>query len=264
MFFKKKDLPSTSDFVICTVKKILHHSVFVNLDEYENLEGLIHISEIAPGRIRNIRDFVKPDKKIVCKVLKVNKDNRQVDLSLRRVSINSMKITIDENRQEEKAEKMLELAGKQLKFDLEKMYKEAGMQIIETFGSLRECFNIIALENSDVLKKLNINETIANVLIKIVREKIKPPRIKVKLTLELRNYDYNGIELIKLLLEKAYNNYKKIGYDINIFYISAPKYQLELTTTDKKNSESLAEKIAIEIIDEGKKSNIVGKWQKES
>ena len=60
MFYKKNGLPNPNDFVICTVKNILHHSVFVNLDEYNNLEGLVHISEIAPGRIRNIRDFLKP------------------------------------------------------------------------------------------------------------------------------------------------------------------------------------------------------------
>ena len=53
-----------------TVTKIEYHSVFVELDEYGKT-ALIHISEISPGRIRNIRDFVKvEDKKIVCKVLK--------------------------------------------------------------------------------------------------------------------------------------------------------------------------------------------------
>ena len=264
MYFKKKDLPNTSDFVLCTVKNILHHSVFVKLDEYENLEGLIHISEIAPGRIRNIRDFVKPDKTIVCKVLKVNRDNKQVDLSLRRVSINSMKIKIDEHRQEEKAEKLLEYAGKQLKFDLDRMYKEVGLKILDSFGSLRECFNKIALENIDVLKELGIQENIANLLTKIVREKIKPPKIKVKLTLDLRNYEWNGIEVIKELLERTYNEYKKKGFDINIFYISAPKYQIELTTTDKRNSESLVENLAIDIVNKGKKLNINGKWEKES
>ncbi len=264
MLFKKKDLPNTSDFVICTVKSILHHSVFVTLDEYDNLEGLIHISEIAPGRIRNIRDFVKPNKRIVCKVLKINKENKQVDLSLRRVSINSMKIKIDEGRQEEKAEKLLEHAGKQLKYDLERMYKEAGIRIIENFGSLREGFNSVALENSEEIKKLGINESILNVLIKVIKDKIKLPKIKVKLSLDLRNYDTNGIELIKALLEKMSDNYKKTGYDLKITYMSAPKYLLELITTDKKNSEPLIEKIATEIINEGKKSNITGKWQKES
>ena len=264
MFYKKKDLPNINDFVICTVKDILHHSVFVRLDEYSNLEGLVHISEIAPGRIRNIRDYVKPDKTIVCKVLKVNKENRQIDLSLRRVSINSMKLTLDENRQEEKAEKLLEFVGKQLKLDLNKMYEEVGIKIIDSFGSLREGFNKISFGENDLLKKTGVNETIANLLSKLIKEKIKPIKIKVKLVLELRNYDYNGIELIKKLLEKAYEDYIKKGFEITFTYLSAPKYLLELVTTDKKNSDNLIETIASEIIEKGKSVNIVGKWAKES
>src|SRR3990167_9954155 len=86
MFYKKNGLPEESEIVVCTIKKILPNSVFVDLDEYENKEGLIHISEISPGRIRNIRDFVKEGKKIVCKVLKVDVQKGHLDLSLRRVN----------------------------------------------------------------------------------------------------------------------------------------------------------------------------------
>ena len=83
---KKKGFPEEDDIVLCTVKKILYHSVFVTLDEYDNLEGMIHISEIAPGRIRNIRDYVREGKKLVCKVLRVRKEKGHFDLSLRRVN----------------------------------------------------------------------------------------------------------------------------------------------------------------------------------
>ena len=86
MYYKKQGLPEEDEIVMCTVKKILPHSVFVSLDEYNNLEGMIHISEISPGRIRNLRDFVTEEKKIVCKILKVNKEKKQIDLSLRRVN----------------------------------------------------------------------------------------------------------------------------------------------------------------------------------
>jgi len=82
MFYKKKDFPEEGEIVLCTVKKILYHSVFVNLDEYENKEGIIHISEISPGRIRNIRDFVKENKTIVCKVLRTNKEKNQFQICL--------------------------------------------------------------------------------------------------------------------------------------------------------------------------------------
>ena len=34
MFYKKQGIPENGEVVICTVKKILFHSVFVDIDEY--------------------------------------------------------------------------------------------------------------------------------------------------------------------------------------------------------------------------------------
>src|SRR3990167_9616471 len=85
MLYKKKGMPEVNEVVMCTVKKVLFHSVFVDIEDY-GLEGMIHISEVSPGRIRNIRDYVKEGKKIVCKVLKVDEVKGHIDLSLRRVN----------------------------------------------------------------------------------------------------------------------------------------------------------------------------------
>src|SRR3989344_4238126 len=72
-----------NDVALCTVTRIEGTGVFVKLDEY-NLEGSITFSEISPGRIRNIREFVSVGKKIVCKILRKKEDH--LELSLRRVS----------------------------------------------------------------------------------------------------------------------------------------------------------------------------------
>ena len=69
------------EIVLCTVDKIIGTTVFVKIEG--NGEGTITTSEIAPGRIRNLRDYVSPGRKIVCKVLRV--DVNKISLSLRRV-----------------------------------------------------------------------------------------------------------------------------------------------------------------------------------
>ena len=87
MVYKKSEIPEENEIVICTVKKILPHSVFLTLDEYDKKEAMLHISEVAPGRIRNMRDFVLEGKVIVCKILRIHKDKEHIDVSLRRVSL---------------------------------------------------------------------------------------------------------------------------------------------------------------------------------
>ena len=66
------------DIVLCTVDRIVGTLVFVTMQNKS--EGSIVISEIAPGRIRNLREYVVPKKRIVCKVLRIL-ENR-IDLSL--------------------------------------------------------------------------------------------------------------------------------------------------------------------------------------
>src|SRR3990167_3285690 len=109
MYFKKKGLPEVGEVVLCTVRKILYHSVFVSIEDYEGREGLVHISEVSPGRIRNLRDFVREGKIIVCKVLRVNSQKNQIDLSLRRVNLAQRKNKLEEVAFEKKAEKLLEV-----------------------------------------------------------------------------------------------------------------------------------------------------------
>src|SRR3989344_4876424 len=78
--------------ILCTVERIEGTVVFVSLDNRK--EGSIVVSEIAPGRIRNLRDYVVPKKKIVCKILRIS-DRGNVELSLRRVSAKERKEVMD-------------------------------------------------------------------------------------------------------------------------------------------------------------------------
>ncbi|MBI2549900.1 S1 RNA-binding domain-containing protein, partial [Candidatus Woesearchaeota archaeon] len=113
MLLKKKGFPEDNELVFCTVTSVQSHSVFVKLEEY-GLSGMIHISEVAPGRVRNIRDFVVENKPAVCKVIGINKERGHIDLSLRRVTEGLRRAKLNEIKQEQKAEKIVELVAKQL------------------------------------------------------------------------------------------------------------------------------------------------------
>ena len=61
------------DLVLCTVERIERTIIFVKIAfGNKEVDGSIVISEIAPGRIRNIRQYVVPKKKIVCKILRIS------------------------------------------------------------------------------------------------------------------------------------------------------------------------------------------------
>ncbi|MEM2056465.1 MAG: S1 RNA-binding domain-containing protein, partial [Thermoplasmatales archaeon] len=82
----RKENPEVGDIVVCTVKEVRDFGVVCTLDEFNNKEGFIHISEITSGWIKYIRDYVREGQRIVCKVLDANPSRGRFDLSLRRVN----------------------------------------------------------------------------------------------------------------------------------------------------------------------------------
>ena len=241
MFYKKSGMPEQGEIVVCTVTKILYHSVFAKLDEYKNRDGMIHISEISPGRIRNIRDYVKEGKKIVCKVLNVNLDKGQIDLSIRRVNTMQKINKSNDYKQEQKAEKLLDYIGKQLKKDLKTMYEEAGYKLIENYGSLYDAFQSFVLDDEEI-QGLKLEKELEKLLLKIVQEKIKAPEVEIKGTLKLSSEAANGVEIIKNILIKAQKG------DIKINYIGAPKYKISVKASDYKTAEGIIKNAQEEVV----------------
>ena len=252
MIYKKKGIPEEGEIVLCTVKSILVHSVFATLDEYDHLDGMLHISEVSPGRIRNLRDFVKEGKKIICKVLKSDKVKREVNLSLRRVSLAQRKNKIEELKLEQKAEKILEQTANKLKIKIETLYEEFANQLISEYGSLNYCFNALALEDSKEIQKF-IPKNYLKELMELIKERIKPPEVTIKGNLYLNTDKPSGINKIKDAINKGINHGKEQGYEITFAYVSAPKYQLIVKSKDYKSAEKILQEVADIIINDFKK-----------
>jgi len=235
MLYKKQGLPEVGELVMCTVKKILPHSIFVDIEEYK-IEGMIHISEIAPGRIRNLRDYVREGKQITCKVLNIYREKGQVDLSLRRVNQSQRIKKVTEYKQEQKAEKILENAAKELKISLEEMYKQAGNLMIERYGALTPCFYEV-VKDQVKLKDLKIPLKIDKALTEKIKEKIQIPSVSVSSIIRLQSFSSEGVEDIKKTLKHI------SSYQASLSYLGAPNYKLIINAPDYKEAESVLKKI---------------------
>ena len=64
------------------VTKITNFGVFVELEE--DLEGLLHVSELADHKVENPQDVVKIGEELEVKILRVDVDDRKIGLSLKR------------------------------------------------------------------------------------------------------------------------------------------------------------------------------------
>ncbi|MBW2991842.1 translation initiation factor IF-2 subunit alpha [Candidatus Woesearchaeota archaeon] len=230
---KKTGMPEEGELVLCTITKIMYHSVFANLDEYDK-SGMIHISEISPGRIRNIRDFVAEGKKVVCKILKIDREKGHIDLSLRRVNESQKREKLEEIKQEQKAEKIVEFVAQREGGKFEDLYNKIKEPILKKYDSLSSCFQEV-VASSLSLESLGISKETADQLEEVIRQKIKPPEVELKGELFLQTYEPNGVDIIKAGVSKAEEKSDKVS----IKYLGAGKYSLSIKAAEYKEAEKV-------------------------
>ena len=232
MFFKKSGLPEEGELVFATVTSVQYNSVFVKIEEYGR-QGFIHISEVSPGRIRNIRDYVKEGKMIVCKVIKVDEVKGHVDLSLRRVTEMQKRAKTDERKQEQKAENIIEALASSVKEPVNKVYDEVSKVLLPKYELLQYAFEDV-VENGASLSKEGVPSKYAGILEKLVLEKIKPKAVSISGTITIKSYEEEGAELVKTSLMKA----EKASDEATIKCLGAGNYSLEIKAKDYKQAES--------------------------
>lgn len=241
MALKKPEWPEVGDLVIATIKSITSYGAYVTLDEYGK-EGLLHISEVSSGWVRNIRSFVREGQKVVLKVLRVDAEKRHVNLSLRRVTKREKREKILSWKRNRKAESLLRGASEKSKIPIEEIYEKAGSKIDESFGGLYEGLEKTARDGVDVLLEIGVPKDIAAVIAEVAKEKIKISMVKVRGTLELQCTKPNGATLIRESLLSAQKIEKPKGTRVRVYVVAPPRYRIEVSAEDYKKAERILEK----------------------
>ena len=243
-----QELPEQGEIVLATITKLMDHGCYVTLDEYDDIQGFLHISEIAPGWIRAVSRFVKEGEKKVLLIKKVNPQRGDIDLSLKQVSKDQQKQKLKEVKKFEKGKTLLQNLKEYANLT-DKEIEKFEDQIFGKYESIYDGFLDIGRNGINVVRELKISKKIVKPLEEIC-SKIKLPSVEIRGVMEITNSNYNGIEIIK---ENLIQILKKDS-NIDIKYMGAPKYRLSIIAEDFKT----AEKILKPIIEETE-SNIIKK-----
>ena len=236
-----QELPEQGEIVMATITKLMEHGAYVTLDEYEDIQGFLHISEIAPGWIRAVNKFVREGEKKVLLVKKVNPQRGDIDLSLKQVSKDQQKQKLKEVKRFEKGKTLLQnlkdYAGLTDK-EIEKLED----QIFGKYEAVFDAFVDIARNGIDSVKELKLTKKITKPLEEIC-SKIKLPSVEIRGIMEITNSNSNGIEIIKENLLQVIEKDSKI----DITYLGAPKYRLSVIAEDFKTAEKILKPIIEDI-----------------
>ncbi len=240
---KSDEWPEVGELVISTVNEITEYGAYVTLDEYGK-DGFLHISEISSGWIRNIRDHIREGEKLVLKVLRVNPEKNQIDLSLRRVTQREKREKLMLWKRSRKAESLLRSASQKLGMPLDELYDKVGGVLEDSFSDIYGGLEAAARDGVEALLKVGVPKNIAETLTEIAKERIKPSAVKVRGILNLTCTKPDGILKIKESLLKAKESGSTHGSNVKIHVIAPPKYQIEVNAKDYKEANAILSRVA--------------------
>ncbi len=232
---KTDNYPEEGDLVVCTVKNVRNFGAFVLLEEYEQKEGFIHVAEIATGWVKRMSDYVREGQRIVCKVMNVDPSKGHIDLSLKKVNDHQKREKIQDWKNEQRSEKLLEVIGERLGKNLAWCHETFADKLIEHYGSLYVAYEDAATPGIKLDKKLFKGDWV-DAFVEVAKENVTPALVSIDGYLELTSNASDGIEHIRAALVEAE---KVSDGDVVVQYIGAPRYRVIVKSQDYKIAEEL-------------------------
>ncbi|GAD52870.1 eukaryotic translation initiation factor 2 alpha subunit [Halarchaeum acidiphilum MH1-52-1] len=259
---KYEGWPETGDLVVGKVDEIEDFGVFVDLEEYRDKRGLVHISEVASGWIKNVRDHVREDQTVVAKVLDVDTSSQQIDLSIKDVNDHQRSDKIQEWKNEQKADKWMELAfGEEM---ADEQFRGVANELVAEFGSLYEGFEQAAIHGVEALEPCDLDDDDVESIVATARENVSVPYVTVTGYVHLESPSPDGVDDIKSALRAAEGDDDvPEEADLEVTYVGAPEYRVRVEAPNYKTAEDELEFAAARATEDVEAHGGMGEFHRE-
>ncbi|KAL2712224.1 eukaryotic translation initiation factor 2 subunit 1 [Vespula squamosa] len=253
--FYKEKYPEVEDVVMVNVRSIAEMGAYVHLLEYNNIEGMILLSELSRRRIRSINKLIRVGKTEPVVVIRVDKEKGYIDLSKRRVSAEDVEKCTERYAKAKAVNSILRHVAELLHYDnddqLEELYKKTAWHFEEKYkkqkASAYDFFKQSVLDPS-ILAECGLDEHTKEVLLNNIKRKLTSQAVKIRADVEVACYGYEGIDAVKSAL-KAGLALSTEELPIKINLIAPPLYVMTTSTPEKQDGlKALCD--AIEVIQE--------------
>lgn len=250
MVRKLKKFPEIGELVIAQAKTIEKMYVYVVLEDFTGndidgnmAKGMIHISELANRWIRNISNYIRPNQRVVLKVLRVNPDKGHIDLSLRRVNSEQKINKINEWKYEVKADNLFRIFSETVNTTLDEIYDLIGFPLIEEFGDIHSAFDEIKENGQTILEFLELPEEWNEKFFTLIDSNVQLSIVEIDGTFEIVVYEGNGIEIVKNAIIKAKLIKKDKLTNFEFHYLGAPVFNFKITSDNYPKAEKYLKKV---------------------
>ncbi|CAK9435579.1 uncharacterized protein LODBEIA_P03060 [Lodderomyces beijingensis] len=246
--FYENKYPEVDEVVMVNVQEIAEMGAYVKLLEYDNIEGMVLLSELSRRRIRSIQKLIRVGKNEVAVVLRVDKEKGYIDLSKRRVSAEDI-VKCDERYNKSKAvHSILRHCAEKFNASLENLYETVCWPLSRKYGHAYDAFKL-SITDPTIFDGLEAPSAgILEELKLYISRRLTPQAINIRADVDLQCFTYEGIDAIKTAL-KAAESVSTEQMQVKAKLVAAPLYFLTVQSLDKNQGIALLES-AIEKITE--------------
>merc|ERR1712087_544333 len=233
--FYEEPFPEVESLVMVNVRNIAEMGAYVSLLEYNNIEGMILLSELSRRRIRSINKLVRVGRQEVCMVLRVDKEKGYIDLSKRRVSPEDV-AKCDERFQRSKAvHSIVRHVAEMQHCEMESLYSQTAWPLYAKHGHAYEAFRLALNDPDAIFNEKNmpgLDPALRTAMLDCIAKRLTPTAVKVRVDIEVTCFHYEGINAIKRALLKG----AALGNEdlpIKIKLVAPPLYVMLCSSLDK-------------------------------
>lgn len=247
--FYEQKFPEVDDVVMVNVRSIAEMGAYVTLSEYNDIEGMILLSELSRRRIRSIQKLLRVGRSECVVVLRVDKEKGYIDLSKRRVSAEEIAKCEEKFNKGKAVNSILRHVAATKKVDVEELYKNSAWKLDKIFGGPAksyDAFKLAITENPAIWDHVSLTDELKEALIDQVKRRLTPQPVKIRSDIEVACYAYEGINAVKEALRAGLALSSK-DLEIKINLIAPPAYVVTTTSLDKEKGIELLQQ-ALEAI----------------
>ncbi|KAJ5135069.1 uncharacterized protein N7515_004347 [Penicillium bovifimosum] len=244
--FYEEKYPEVDSFVMVNVKQIAEMGAYVKLLEYDNIDGMILLSELSRRRIRSIQKLIRIGRNEVVIVLRVDKEKGYIDLSKRRVSPEDV-IKCEERYNKSKAvHSIMRHVAEATQTPIETLYETISWPLNQKYGHSHDAFKI-SITNPNVWDEITFpSEAVKKELQQYISSKLTPHPTKVRADIEVTCFGYDGIDAVKDALRTAEADNTPEN-QIKVKLVAPPLYVLASQCLDKTHGVKMLEEAILKI-----------------
>jgi len=250
--FYKEKYPEVEDVVMVNVRSIAEMGAYVHLLEYNNIEGMILLSELSRRRIRSINKLIRVGKTEPVVVIRVDKEKGYIDLSKRRVSPEDVEKCTERFAKAKAVNSILRHVADILSYEsnsqLEDLYQKTAWYFEQKFKNKTSAYDIFknAVTDPSILDECGLDDRTKEVLLNNIKRKLTSQAMKIRADIECSCYGYEGIDAVRAALKSGLECSRE-DLPIRINLIAPPLYVITTSTPEKAEGLEILKK-AIENI----------------